>query len=83
MYGYLNYYSFVHNRGKLTSFIFYIIKDVVLRTLAHKFNLITRAHVYKKFGKQLIIQDITKRDKDNRPKTLAKLYKPESYKMNV
>lgn len=81
--GYLNYYSFVYNRGKLVSFIFYIIRDVVLRTMAHKYNLITRAHVYKKFGNDLTILDATKRDKNNKPKVLAKMYKPDTYKQNL
>ncbi len=81
--GYLNYYSFVYNRGKLVSFIFYTIRDVVLRTLAHKYNLITRAQVYKKFGNDLTILDANKRDKDNKPKVLAKMYKPETYKLNL
>lgn len=80
--GYLNYYSFVHNRGKFVAWLYWTIKDVVVRTLARKFKVTTRALVYKKFGKDLTIYDSTKRDKSNRPRLVAKLLRP-NYRMNV
>jgi hypothetical protein len=80
--GYLNYYSFVYNRGILVSWIYWTIKDVVVRTLARKFSLRTRAQVYKKFGKDITVVNYEKRDKDNKPTITVKLDRP-SYRMNV
>ncbi len=54
--GYLNYYSFVYNRNRLTGYVTYIIKDAVLRTIAAKMKLRTRAQVTKKYGKSLTIK---------------------------
>lgn len=48
--GYLNYYRFVHNYGRLVSFIEYILKQSCAKLLATKFSLKTTAQVYKKFG---------------------------------
>lgn len=81
--GYLNYYSFVFNKSQLTGYIFYVIRDVVLRTFAHKYRLGTRAKVYHKFGKNLQIRDLVNRNKDNTPRVLATFFKPENYKLNV
>ena len=50
MRGYLNYYSFVHNYGRLASFVEYILKQSCAKLLATKFTLVTMAQVYKKFG---------------------------------
>lgn len=80
--GYLNYYSFVYNRGQLVSYIFYIIRDVVLRTLAHKYRLSTRSKVYNKFGSDIIIKDMVNRVK-GKPKILAIMFKPKTYKLNL
>lgn len=81
--GYLNYYSFVFNKGTLTVYIFYIFRDVVLRTLAHKYKLKTRRKVYKNFGSPITIKDFNSRDKNNAPKILAKLYVPTNYIKNL
>lgn len=54
--GYLNYYSFVYNRNRLTGYIFYIIRDCVLRTIAAKMRLKTRAQVTKKYGSQVSVK---------------------------
>lgn len=80
--GYENYYSFVLNKGKLCPYIYYILKDVVLRTLAHKLNLKTRAKVIKKFGHEISLYDHNNRDIDNKPTLITKLYKP-SYRINL
>lgn len=74
--GYENYYSLVQNKGQLCSYIYYIIKDTVLRTLAHKLSLSSRAKVIKKFGPDIALFDQNKRDKDNKPTLVTKLYKP-------
>nr|YP_009517185.1 hypothetical protein C0991_000013 [Blastosporella zonata]AYE93076.1 hypothetical protein C0991_000013 [Blastosporella zonata] len=80
--GYENYYSFVVNKGQLCSYVYYIIKDVVLRTLANKLSLKTRAAVINKFGPNLQLFDQNNRDKDKNPKLITSLYKP-SYRINV
>lgn len=51
--GYLNYYSFVHNYGTLTSRLMFILKSSCCKLIAAKFKLKTMANVYKKFGKNL------------------------------
>jgi hypothetical protein len=73
----------VFNKSQLTGYIFYVIRDVVLRTFAHKYRLGTRAKVYHKFGKNLQIRDLVNRNKDNTPRVLATFFKPENYKLNV
>lgn len=80
--GYENYYSFVLNKGKLCTYLYHIIKDMVLRTLAHKLSLNTRATVIKKFGSDISLYDQNKRDVDNKPTLITKLYKP-SYRINL
>lgn len=51
--GYLNYYNFVHNYGRLASYTEYILKQSCAKLLATKFNLKTTAQVYKKFGNRM------------------------------
>jgi nicotine oxidoreductase len=80
--GFENYYSFTLNKGSICSFVYYIIKDVVLRTLAAKLSLKTRAKVIKRFGSNISLFDHNKRDKDNKPTLIAQLYKP-SYRINI
>jgi hypothetical protein len=48
--GFLNYYKFVHNYGRVASYTTYILKQSCAKLLATKFNLGTMAKVYKKFG---------------------------------
>jgi nicotine oxidoreductase len=83
--GYENYYSFVLNKGKLCSYIYHIIKDMILKTLAHKLSLKTRAKVIQKFGPEISLHDQNKaggRDVNNKPTLITKLYKP-SYRINL
>jgi nicotine oxidoreductase len=80
--GYENYYSFALNKGQLCSYVYLIIRDVVLRTLAHKLSLKTRAHVIKKFGPSIALYDQNNRDENNKPTLITKLYKP-SYRINL
>lgn len=51
--GFLNYYSFVHNYGRLASYVEYILKQSCAKLLATKFSLGTMAQTYKKFGGNL------------------------------
>jgi group II intron reverse transcriptase/maturase len=80
--GYWNFYSFAHNKMQFTSWTYYIIRDVIARTLARKFKLLSRASVYKKYGSNLSIYSLTKRDANKVPTLVARLVKP-NYSMNV
>lgn len=51
--GYINYYSFVQNKGKLAGFLYFYLKSSCLKLLAAKLRLKTQAQVYKKYGKNL------------------------------
>lgn len=51
--GFYNYYSFVYNLPQMHSLINYILHHSCAKTLARKFNLISRAAVFKKFGRLL------------------------------
>lgn len=61
--GYLNYYSFVHNYGVLTSRILLIMKGSCAKLLAAKYSLKTTAQVYKKFGKKLGVRALKENEK--------------------
>lgn len=61
--GYLNYYSFVNNYGKLTSRLMFILKSSCCKLLAAKYNLKTMASVYKRFGKNLTAPAIKQNEK--------------------
>lgn len=79
--GFWNYYSFVQNKDRFISYTYWIIRDVVAKTLAQKLKLATTAKVYKKFGRDLTIIDLTKRDNNKRPDEM-RLVKPD-YKINL
>jgi nicotine oxidoreductase len=84
--GYLNYYSFAYNKGKLAGIMLYLIRDCVLRTLAAKFKIRTRAGVLKKFGKNLSMYDysnITKLPLNKRKAKLINKLTDVSYKTNI
>nr|UYR50718.1 hypothetical protein [Morchella crassipes] len=51
--GYLNYYSFTHNYGRLATYLEYILKQSCAKLLATKFTLGTMSQTYKKFGDRL------------------------------
>lgn len=51
--GYANYYSFVHNYGRMIATIEYWLRSSCAKLLAAKFSLGTIAQVLKKFGKEL------------------------------
>jgi group II intron reverse transcriptase/maturase len=78
---YDNYYSFAHNRGTFISWLYYIMWDCALRTLAHKYGLKTRSKAIKHFGINIVVKDQVV----NKTGTIVrstKLYKP-SYKLNM
>jgi group II intron reverse transcriptase/maturase len=52
--GLLNYYSFAYNRAQL-NFIQYLILHSAACTIMNKLKLSSRAQVFKKFGKELIV----------------------------
>jgi hypothetical protein len=54
----------------------------VLRTLANKLSLKTRAKVISKYGSEIKVFDQENRDSNNKPTLKTKLYKP-SYRLNV
>ena len=80
--GYDNYYSFIINRGKVMSWLYYVLRDSAARTIAHKLNLGRRVKVYKKYGMNLLIKDYEKRQKDSKPVEIIKLHKPD-FKINA
>ena len=51
--GYLNYYKFADNYGKLVSTLVIVLKSSCAKLLAAKYSLGTMAKTYKKFGHQL------------------------------
>lgn len=73
--GYSNYYSFITNRGKVMSWLFYVLRDSAARTLSHKLSLGRRAKVYAKFGMMLTIK-YRKENKSNSKPKIIQLFKP-------
>lgn len=55
--GLLNYYSFVDNKYSMNSLIKLFLRPSCAKTLARKFNLNSRAQVFKKFGPLLSFKD--------------------------
>ena len=51
--GYINYYSFAQNKGKLAAFLYFYLKSSCLKLLAAKLKLKTQAQVLKKLDKNL------------------------------
>lgn len=85
--GYLNYYSFVHNYSRLSTYLYWTLKGSCGKLLAAKFTLGSMQKVMSKFGKDLShVED--KLVKINRsaeergiPKSrITKFYRPENLK---
>lgn len=55
--GFINYYRFTMNFGKVSSWIYYVLKTSCAKLLAAKFKLEGQTKVYKRFGKTLKGQD--------------------------
>ena len=62
--GYMNYYSFVHNYGVMTSSLVHILKGSCAKLLAAKFSLKTQVKVYQKFGNDLSFKSQVNNVKD-------------------
>ena len=73
--GILNYYSFVHNYGKLVGLVNNIIKGSCAMLLAAKFKLKSQSAIYDKYGKDL-------KGKDNVAFIQVK-YKINAWKFNI
>ena len=73
--GILNYYSFVHNYGKLVSRTCFELKQSCAKLLAAKFTLGTMAEVYSKFGSTLEYKHTDKRGKTKSYSFLKPSYK--------
>lgn len=53
--GYMNYYSFIDNRGSFATYIYYLLRGSCAKLLATKLKLRSQGKVFKKFGKNLTI----------------------------
>jgi group II intron reverse transcriptase/maturase len=69
LHGYMNYYSFVDNRGALATYVYYLLRGSCAKLIATKLKLKSQRKVFAKFSKNLIVNKEKKR----------MLYKP-SYK---
>lgn len=78
--GYLNYYKFAHNYGKLASMTGYVLKQSCAKLLAAKYSLNTMAKVYAKFGPQL---SITHKDSKDPKKDKVYSFLVPSYKITL
>lgn len=78
--GYLNYYSFVHNYGKLVSLIMNTLKVSCAKLLAAKFSLGTTIKVYQKFGQYLTAPSSKEKE---RPMSFIKPNYKATYKFSI
>jgi len=68
--GYLNYYKFAHNYGKLVSTLVLFLKASCAKLLAAKYSLDTMSKAYRKFGPLLSAPAVpVNSDKSNKGKT--------------
>nr|AYE93252.1 hypothetical protein C0995_000101 [Termitomyces sp.] len=81
--GYLNYYSFVHNYSRLSTYLYWVLKGSCAKLLAAKFSLGSAQKVMNKFGKDLTVKDPKREedknnDKSQNPKKVIEtsFYKP-------
>jgi hypothetical protein len=85
--GILNYYSFAYNRSQL-NFIQYLLLHSAACTLMNKLKLSSRAKVFKKFGRELIVKkedqkNSVKEVKFNYHANLERLEKFSTGKKNI
>ena len=52
---FVNYYSFVGNRGAMTTYIYYLLRGSCAKLIAAKMKLGSQVKVYAKYGKSLIV----------------------------
>lgn len=55
--GLMNYYSFAHNLGSISSFVYSKLRSSCAKLLAAKFSLKSQSHIYNRYGKNLLGQD--------------------------
>ncbi len=80
--GYLNYYKFTHNYGKLVSTLVLVLKSSSAKLLAAKYSLDTMAKTYQKFGPQLTAPNYTEKSaKTKQAKSKSVSFLNPSYKM--
>jgi hypothetical protein len=53
--GYMNYYSFVDNRGAMATYIYYLLRGSCAKLIASKMKLGSQVKVYAKYGKSLTV----------------------------
>ena len=74
--GYLNYYNFAHNYGRVASKVEFILKASCAKLLAAKYKLGTMGKVFEKFGPKLRTTHTTKTKKDKEISKTYEFYKP-------
>jgi group II intron reverse transcriptase/maturase len=83
--GYLNYYSFVHNHSRLSTYLYWVLKGSCGMLLASKFSLGTVSAALKKFGKDLsfkeqkVIKPKKKAEQEEMETVETIFYKPDSF----
>ena len=55
--GLMNYYSFAHNLGSISGFVHSKLRSSCAKLLAAKFSLRSPAHIFNRYGKNLLGQD--------------------------
>lgn len=80
--GFVNYYSFVQNMGALARTMYFYLKSSCLRLIAAKMKLKTKAGVYKKYGKHLIVTQRYQVSKGKATMKTTRFVIPK-YKVNV
>lgn len=80
--GYLNYYNFTHNYGRVASRTEFILKASCAKLLAAKFKLGTMSKVYEKFGPRLLTKHISKTAKGKEVTKEYAFFKP-SYTISL
>lgn len=53
--GYMNYYSFVNNRGAIATYLYYLLRGSCAKLIAAKMKLGSQLKVYAKYGKSLTV----------------------------
>jgi group II intron reverse transcriptase/maturase len=56
--GYMNYYSFVNNRGAMSTYIYYLLRGSCAKLIAAKMKLGSQVKVYAKYGKRLTVNKV-------------------------
>jgi group II intron reverse transcriptase/maturase len=57
--GYMNYYSFVDNRGAMATYIYYLLRGSCAKLIAAKMKLGSQLKVYAIYGKSLTVDKVS------------------------